>query len=98
MVSTWRIALWLVVQLSILICAAILSFHSPWRRVSLANRLDLIFGYLLAGWISLLSLGVQDPNNASAGYSSLVIGYLLILGLGYWWLRRKSDKAEDVFP
>jgi uncharacterized membrane protein len=41
---------------------------------------------------------VQDPLNVGGGYSVLVIVYLLALGLGYWWLRQKKDKADEVFP
>ena len=100
MISNWRIALWFVVQFFILACAAILVFHPAWRKIALAKRLDLIFGYLLAGWITLLSLGAQDPHNVDDGYGNtvVVVVYLLALGLGYWWLRRKKDKAEEVFP
>ncbi|MEP0806916.1 MAG: hypothetical protein HRF47_15660 [Chloroflexota bacterium] len=83
---------------AILIPAIWLAFHALWRQVPLAKRGDLIFGYFLAGWLTLLSLGVQDPFNADSGYNVLVISYLLALGLGYWWLRRKKDKAEEVFP
>jgi hypothetical protein len=86
-----------VVYLFILL-AGILAFHKKWRKVQLSKRLDLIFGFLLAGWVTLLSFGVQDPLNAGGGYSVLVIVYMLALGLGYWWLRRKNDKAEEVFP
>lgn len=78
--------------------AAHLAFNGKWRKVGLNQRLDLIFGFLLAGWIVLLSLGVEDPLNVGGGYSILVILYALGLGLGYWWLRRKKDKAEEVFP
>jgi len=100
MISNGRIALWFVVQFFILACAAILAFHPAWRKIALAKRLDLIFGYLLAGWITLLSLGAQDPHNVDDGYGNtvVVVVYLLALGLGYWWLRRKKDKAEEVFP
>ena len=90
--------LWVIVELVALAPAAILAFHSAWRKVPLVKRLDLIFGFLLAGWVNLLALGAQNPLNASDGYNVLVIGYLLALGLGYWWLRRKKDRAEEVFP
>ena len=78
--------------------AGILAFSRKWRRIQLAKRLDLIFGLLLVGWITLLSLGLQDPLNAGGGYVVLVILYALAMGLGYWWLRRRKDKVEEVFP
>lgn len=96
--SSWRPLLWLFVQFATLVPAAILAFHSAWRKVTLNKRLDLIFGFLLAGWVTLLSLGAQDPLNAPNGYNTLVVVYLLALGLGYWWLRRKKERAEEVFP
>jgi len=98
MISNWRIALWFVVQFFILACAAILVFHPAWRKIALAKRLDLIFGYLLAGWVTLLSLGAQNSLNAPNGYNTLVVVYLLALGLGYWQLRKRQARTEEVFP
>jgi hypothetical protein len=98
LISPWRTWLWLLLEFAILAPAALLAFHPTWRKIALSKRLDLVFGYLLAGWIALLSLGAQDPLNASDGYNVFVIVYLLALGLSYWQLRRKKDKAEEVFP
>lgn len=97
-ISPGRLVLWLVIQLAILISAATLAFHPTWKKIMLSKRLDMIFGYLLAGWITLLSLGAQDQLNAGGGYNAIVVVYLLALGLGYRLLRRKKDKAEEVFP
>ena len=97
-ISFFRPFLWLTVEFVTLVPAAILAFHPTWRKVPLIKRLDLIFGFLLAGWVTLLSLGAQDPLNAPGGYNALVVIYLLALGLGYWGLRRKKEKAEEVFP
>lgn len=90
--------LWVIVELAALAPAAILAFHSAWRKVPLVKRLDLIFGFLLASWVNLLALGAQNPLNVSDAHNFFVLGYLLALGLGYWWLRRKKEKAEEVFP
>ncbi len=96
--SPWRILLWLVVELAALLPAAILGLHSRWRRVALSKRLDLIGGFLLVGWINLLALGATDPLNMPGGYNAVVILYLLLLGGSYWSLRRKRDRAEEIFP
>lgn len=98
LISPGRILFWLFLELLILAPAAILSFHSAWRKVHLTSRYDLIFGYLLAGWIMLLSLGAQDPDNVSDGYNVLALVFLFAIGLGYWLTRRKKDNAEEVFP
>lgn len=97
-VSPWRLLLCLFFEVAVIAAVAILTFHSTWRKIPLSKRLDLIFGYLLAGWIALLSLGAQDPLNVGNGYNVFVIVYLLVLGMGYWQLRRKKEKAEEVFP
>lgn len=97
-VSPARLFIWMAVEVFALGSAAVLAFHSVFRKIALDKRLDLIFGYLLAGWAALLSLGAQDPLNMTGGYNVLVVVYLLALGLGYWWLRRKRERAEEVFP
>jgi hypothetical protein len=96
--SPARLLLWLFIQFAIFACAAVLAFLPPWRRVNLSKRMDLIFGFLLAGWINLLALGAEDPLNIPGEYNVLLVGYLLALGIGYWWQGRKKDKAEEVFP
>lgn len=96
--SPARLLLWLVIQLAIFTCAAVLAFLPPWRKINLSKRMDLIFGFLLAAWVNLLALGAQDPLNIPGEYNVLVVIYLLALGLGYWWQGRKKDKAEEVFP
>ncbi|MEZ0396866.1 MAG: hypothetical protein ABWK53_10625 [Anaerolineales bacterium] len=96
--SPWRLLLWLMVELAALLPAAILGLHSRWRKVALNKRLDLIGGFLLTGWVALLALGATDPLNMGGGYNTLVILYLLLLGGGYWRLRRKRDQAEEIFP
>lgn len=97
-ISPGRFLLWLIIQFTVFVNAAILAFHPTWRKVTLSKRLDLIFGYLLSGWVTFLSFGAQDPLNVGDGYSAAVVIYLLLLALGYWFLRRKKDKAEEVFP
>ena len=98
LLSPERYWLWLIVELAALTPAAILVFHPAWRKIALAKRLDLIFGYLLAGWVTLLSLGAQNSLNAPNGYNTLVVVYLLALGLGYWQLRKRQARTEEVFP
>ncbi len=96
--SPWRLLLWLAVEIAALAPAAILGLASRWRKVALSKRLDLIAGFLLAGWLDLLALGATDPLNVGAGYSVVVILYLLLLGGGYWALRHQRDQAEEIFP
>ncbi|MEM4204687.1 MAG: hypothetical protein QXS54_11510 [Candidatus Methanomethylicaceae archaeon] len=96
--SPWRLLLWLIVEMAALLPAAILGLHPLWRRVALTKRLDLIGGFLLVGWVNLLALGATDPLNMPDEYNALLILYLLLFGSGYWFLRRRRDRAEEIFP
>ena len=96
--SPWWFLLWLVLEIATLTPAIILAVSPTWRKIPLNKRLDVMFGYFLAAWLVLLSLGARDPLNVGAGYNFLVIGCLLALGLGYWWSHRKQASAEEVFP
>ncbi len=97
-ISAGRLILWLVVELAALAPAAILGLHSHWRRVALETRLDLVGGFLLAGWINLLALGAADPLNVGDGYNALVVLYLLALGGGYWFLKQRQNQSDEMFP
>ena len=96
--SSWRSIFWMVVELAILILAITLALHPTWRKLPFAKRLDLVFGYFLAAWVVLLSLGAQYPDDFGNGMNFMTIGSLLVLGLAYWWFRRERDRAEAVFP
>lgn len=97
-ISPARFFIWVAAEVFALFSAATLAFHPTFRGTNWGRRLNLVFGYLLAGWAILLSLGLQDPLNIGDGYKILVVVSLFALGLGYWQLRRKKEKAEEVFP
>jgi len=87
-----------VLLLVAFIPGAFLTLHYLWRKVSIHKRSKFIFGFFISAWIMLLSIGVQDPNNAPDGYNVLVVGLAIAIAGSYWWLHRKRDKAEEVFP
>ena len=62
------------------------------------KQLDLVFGYFLAAWIQLLVFGAMNPFDQGIGYGLVIVGYILVLIMGYWWLRHKQDRAEEIFP
>ncbi|MBI5945331.1 MAG: hypothetical protein HY864_13260 [Chloroflexi bacterium] len=96
-VPYWNILGYLLL-IVILIPGILLTVHPAWRQVSLAKRSHLIFGYFLAAWVALLSLSILVVWGPDYGLNLLVVGSALALGLGDWWMRRKKDMAEEVFP
>ena len=93
----WILTFWIILW-AMLFPGVLLSIHSTWRKVPLAKRFNLIFGYFISAWFVFLSIGAENPNGAPDGYSILLIGSAIAIGTGYWQLRRKKDKAEEVFP
>jgi hypothetical protein len=93
----WTLVCWFFV-LAMLYPGILLSIHSEWRKVRISKRLNLIFGFFLASWVVLLSLGAQDPNNVADGFNFLLIVSAIALGIGYWRSRRKQKSAEETFP
>jgi len=93
----WILAFWAIL-LAMLFPGVLLSIHFAWRKVSLAKRFNLIFGYFISAWVVFLSIGAENPNNTPDGYILLLVGSAIAIGTGYWWLRRKKDSAEEVFP
>lgn len=84
--------------LAMLIPGAFLALHSPWRKVPIHKRSKLIYGFFISAWLVLLSMGAADPYNVFYDYNYMIIGSAIVIATSYWWLRRKKDRAEEVFP
>jgi hypothetical protein len=93
----WILFVW-IFMLVMLLPGILLSIHSGWRKISLAKRFNLIFGYFISAWVVFLSIGAENPNGTPDGYIFLLVASAIAIGTGYWWLRRKKDRAEEVFP
>ena len=94
----WILAFWIIL-LAMLFPGVLLSIHPTWRKVPLAKRFNLIFSYFISAWVVFLSIGAENPTNAAPdGYIFLLVASAIAIGTGYWQLRRKRDKAEEVFP
>lgn len=94
----WRWLLWFVVEIAALFPGIAMAVHSTWRKIPLQKRLNLMFGYFLCAWLTLLALLVQDPDNVSGFFYLLLIVTAPLLTLTYSWLRYKERKAETLFP
>ena len=94
----WMLLVW-VLMLATLYPGVLLSAHSGWRKISLTKRFNLIFGYFISAWVVFLAIWAENLYNPPPdGYILLLFGSAAAIGVGYWQLRRKKDKAEEVFP
>ena len=91
-----------------------LLMNKKWRKVPLSSRLNVAFGYLGCAWLVLLSADVSGFQSCNlmtltgsgewvcshhiAGWDMLTIITIFILGAAYWYLRKKKDKPEEIFP
>ncbi len=91
--------IWTLVQILATVPGFILLLLKRWRALPLANRLNTIFGYFVASWLSFLSLGLVTANNAPNELNFLIIGSALLIILGYIWaLKRTSNPRDEIFP
>ena len=70
-----------------------------WRVIPLAGRINTIFGYFVASWLTLFSLGLITETQPVTEYYLLLVGSALLIATGYSWaLRRTSAPRDEMFP
>ena len=89
---------WVVIWLAIAPPGFYLLMSRKWRKVPLSSRLNLAFGYLGCAWLVLFSAGIRGYLSTAIGCITWIIILALILGGVYWYLRKKKDKPEEMFP
>lgn len=99
----WYIA-WLILEALVTTPGFILLFLPRWRQIPLRERMDTAYGYFAVAWLGLFAFGVQtgsDPRNWDYGImtiaSLIIVGIGLLIALTYWLLRR-AEMREEVFP
>ena len=91
--------IWTWIQVLATAPGLMLLLLKPWRSAPLVNRLNTIFGYFVASWLSFLSLGLITANNAPTELNFLIIGSAILIVLGYIWaLKRTSTPRDEMFP
>jgi hypothetical protein len=70
-----------------------------WKPIPLSSRVNTIFGYFVASWITLLALGCMMESAPATDYYFLVAGSAIVIALGYIWaLKRTSAPRDEMFP
>ncbi len=91
--------IWTWIQILATTPGFILLLLKRWRLFPLVNRLNTIFGYFVASWLSFLSLGLMTANNAPIELNFLIVGSAIVIVLGYIWaLKRTSNPRDEIFP
>ena len=88
--------IWLLIQVVITPPGFLLLLGKRWRGVPLSKgRVNTIFGYLFAGWLSLL---VPLILGAGGNYVLFLLIYTVFLGLFSWRVLSKSSNSDEMFP
>jgi hypothetical protein len=95
----WRwYFVWVVIWLAVAPPGFYLLMSRKWRKVSLSSRLNSAFGYLGCAWLVLLSAGIRGFSSSNPGCNTLIVITAFVLGAAFWYLRKKKDKSEELFP
>jgi hypothetical protein len=90
---------WQLIQLFATPPGFYLLLTKRWKALPLSNRLNTIFGYFVASWISLVSLGLITANTAPSEFNFLIVFTALLIALGYIWaLKKTSQPRDEMFP
>jgi hypothetical protein len=89
---------WVIIWLAVAPPGFYLLMSRKWRKVPLSKRLNPAFGYLGCAWLILVSAGIKGYFSASPTCTALHVIFTVVLGAGYWVLRKKKDAPEELFP
>lgn len=90
---------WQLIQLLATPPGFYLFLTKRWRAVPLANRLNTIFGFFIASWINLLSLGLITIETAPGEFNFLIVGMAILIVIAYIWaIKRTSTPRDEMFP
>jgi hypothetical protein len=91
--------IWTSIQFLSTLPGFYLLWGRQWKLISLSSRLNTIFGYFAASWLSLLSLGLIMSMPPAMDYYILLAGSAIVMIGGYSWaLKRTSISREEMFP
>lgn len=96
--TSWY-GVWFVVQLAAFLPGFVLLWGKHWMQLPLPERLNTIFGYFAAAWLTILPVGLRIEPYESKTFNVFWLGGGIALAIGYWWLRRKSSVMQnEIFP
>ena len=87
---------WFVLLIFVLSSGFNLLWGKNWRSLPLSKeRVNTIFGYLIAGWLLLF---VPCILNRELCFLTFPLAYTIFLGTIYWRTHQKLSEAEEMFP
>ena len=90
---------WFVAQLASFLPGFVLLWGRHWMQIPLYERLNTIFGYFVAAWITMLSFGVRMWPNIPTSFTYFFLGCGAVIAIGYVWLRQKALGIQnEIFP
>jgi len=91
--------LWIVVLLIPILTTLsgfFLLWGKRWKALPLSKeRVNTIFGYLFASWLSLLVFLIIDGTYISG---SILFGYTIFLAVIYWRTLKQLPVSDEMFP
>jgi hypothetical protein len=91
--------MWASLQVLAALPGFFLLWGSRWKSLPLASRINTIFGFFLASWLTLLSLGLMMETAPATDYYFLLVASAISIALGYILaLKRTSVPRDGIFP
>jgi hypothetical protein len=89
---------WAAFQTLITPPGIVLLLNKHWRKLPLADTLDIAFGYLAVAWGTVFAFGVASRGDDRVLYVVLLVlgGSAMTLALLYWWLRTERTFREGA--
>jgi hypothetical protein len=89
---------WLILEAACLITGTYLLLSPRWKQIPFPQRMNLIFGYYTAAWVTLLALSVRLATLMPTALYFTAAGSGVLLAATYIIIRWKMNRLEEIFP
>jgi hypothetical protein len=87
---------WLALQIVVTSSGFFLLWGKRWKNLPLSKeRMQTIFGYLIASWFLLFTPVVLGVDTL---YYIFIFGYAIFLLIIFWCIQKKLSGSDEMFP
>jgi hypothetical protein len=90
--------IWFILETTCLVTGAYLLLSPRWKEIPFPLRMNPIFSYFTAAWVTLLALSMHLTVLMPTALHFFVAGMGFLLVASYAIVRWRTNRLEEIFP